>query len=120
MMVTIAPINENNPLLVNSIKHLLIGSIFAGFIISNNIPPTTIPLITIPLHLKLTALIVTARVLIFPYHHTRPTSPSKPINEPKISNLLPRLNLTRNYLTKDYSLHSTKILHTNLKPKRPY
>eukprot|EP00069_Balaena_mysticetus_P005269 bmy_17791T0 len=54
-----APISENNPLLISSIKRLLIGSIFAGFIISNSILPTTIPLITIPLHLKLTALIVT-------------------------------------------------------------
>nr|YP_009424382.1 NADH dehydrogenase subunit 5 [Tragulus napu]ARM56480.1 NADH dehydrogenase subunit 5 [Tragulus napu] len=52
-------INENNPLLVNSIKRLLIGSIFAGFILSNNIPPTTIPQMTMPPYLKLTALIVT-------------------------------------------------------------
>src|SRR3712207_8427978 len=36
-------INENNPFLINSIKRLLIGSIFAGFFISNNIYPTTIP-----------------------------------------------------------------------------
>src|SRR3712207_7912271 len=34
-------INENNPFLINSIKRLLIGSIFAGFFISNNIYPTT-------------------------------------------------------------------------------
>nr|BBE28379.1 NADH dehydrogenase subunit 5 [Tragulus javanicus] len=52
-------INENNPLLINSIKRLLIGSIFAGFLLSNNIPPTTIPQMTMPLYLKLTALIVT-------------------------------------------------------------
>ncbi|TKC46933.1 hypothetical protein EI555_012012 [Monodon monoceros] len=54
-----APISENNPLLISCIKRLLIGSIFAGFVISNSILPTTIPLITIPLHFKLTALIVT-------------------------------------------------------------
>ncbi|TKC35800.1 hypothetical protein EI555_001319, partial [Monodon monoceros] len=110
-----APINENNPLLVNSIKRLLIGSIFAGFLISNGIPPTTIPLITIPLYLKLAALAVTALgfvLAIFPHHHIPLISPSKPINKPKISNLLTRLNLTRKYPTKDYSLHSTKILHT--------
>ena len=51
-------INENNPLLINPITRLLIGSIFAGFIISNNIPPLTVPQITIPLYLKTTALIV--------------------------------------------------------------
>nr|ANN13156.1 NADH dehydrogenase subunit 5 [Camelus dromedarius] len=52
-------INENNPLLINSIKRLLVGSIFAGFFISYNIPPMTLPQMTMPLHLKLTALTVT-------------------------------------------------------------
>nr|UQT68079.1 NADH dehydrogenase subunit 5 [Mesoplodon grayi] len=52
-------INENNPLLINPIKRLLIGSIFAGFILINNIPPMTTPLMTMPLHLKLTALMMT-------------------------------------------------------------
>nr|YP_009048741.1 NADH dehydrogenase subunit 5 [Genetta servalina]AIC37001.1 NADH dehydrogenase subunit 5 [Genetta servalina] len=52
-------INENNPLLINSIKRLLIGSIFAGYLISYNIPPTMIPQMTMPHYLKLTALAVT-------------------------------------------------------------
>nr|UFJ44037.1 NADH dehydrogenase subunit 5 [Urva auropunctata] len=52
-------INENNPLLVNSIKRLLIGSIFAGYLISYNIPPTNIPQMTMPNYLKLMALTVT-------------------------------------------------------------
>nr|YP_009495697.1 NADH dehydrogenase subunit 5 [Moschiola indica]ASH94741.1 NADH dehydrogenase subunit 5 [Moschiola indica] len=52
-------INENNPLLINSIKRLLMGSIFAGFLISNNIPPMTIPQMTMPPYLKMTALLVT-------------------------------------------------------------
>nr|QJH88580.1 NADH dehydrogenase subunit 5 [Monodon monoceros]QJH88593.1 NADH dehydrogenase subunit 5 [Monodon monoceros]QJH88619.1 NADH dehydrogenase subunit 5 [Monodon monoceros]QJH88801.1 NADH dehydrogenase subunit 5 [Monodon monoceros]QJH88957.1 NADH dehydrogenase subunit 5 [Monodon monoceros] len=52
-------INETNPLLINPIKRLLIGSIFAGFILSNNMPPMTTPLMTMPLHLKLTALMMT-------------------------------------------------------------
>nr|YP_007627287.1 NADH dehydrogenase subunit 5 [Redunca arundinum]AEP22102.1 NADH dehydrogenase subunit 5 [Redunca arundinum] len=52
-------INENNPLLINSIKRLLIGSLFAGFVISNNIPPTTIPQMTMPYYLKMMALLVT-------------------------------------------------------------
>nr|UFX54061.1 NADH dehydrogenase subunit 5 [Cryptotis mayensis] len=56
---TLILINENNPLLINSIKRLLIGSIFAGFIISYNITPMTIPQMTMPPYLKLTALIVT-------------------------------------------------------------
>nr|UUA63249.1 NADH dehydrogenase subunit 5 [Artibeus jamaicensis] len=52
-------INENNPLLLNAIKRLLIGSIFAGFLISKNIPPMTILPMTMPSYLKLTALFVT-------------------------------------------------------------
>nr|YP_010172286.1 NADH dehydrogenase subunit 5 [Macroderma gigas]QSH39852.1 NADH dehydrogenase subunit 5 [Macroderma gigas] len=52
-------INENNPLLINPIKRLLIGSIFAGFLISHSIPPATVQPMTMPLHLKLTALIIT-------------------------------------------------------------
>nr|AKH61384.1 NADH dehydrogenase subunit 5 [Neophocaena asiaeorientalis sunameri] len=52
-------INETNPALINPIKRLLVGSIFAGFILSNNMPPMTTPLMTMPLHLKLTALMVT-------------------------------------------------------------
>nr|YP_009368124.1 NADH dehydrogenase subunit 5 [Lepilemur otto]ADP68177.1 NADH dehydrogenase subunit 5 [Lepilemur otto] len=52
-------INENNPLLINSIKRLAIGSIFAGFLLSNNVLPLTIPQLTMPTHLKMMALIVT-------------------------------------------------------------
>nr|YP_002456356.1 NADH dehydrogenase subunit 5 [Hydropotes inermis]ABX79764.1 NADH dehydrogenase subunit 5 [Hydropotes inermis] len=56
---TLVIINENNPFLMNSIKRLMIGSLFAGFIISNSIPPTTIPQMTMPYHLKMMALMVT-------------------------------------------------------------
>nr|YP_009048538.1 NADH dehydrogenase subunit 5 [Vespertilio sinensis]AHL43874.1 NADH dehydrogenase subunit 5 [Vespertilio sinensis] len=52
-------ISENNPLLINPITRLLIGSIFAGFIISNNILPSTVPQMTMPMYLKITALLVT-------------------------------------------------------------
>nr|YP_010130032.1 NADH dehydrogenase subunit 5 [Parascaptor leucura]QPZ50505.1 NADH dehydrogenase subunit 5 [Parascaptor leucura] len=56
---TMIPINENNPLLMNPIKRLLMGSIFAGFLISSNLTPMTIPQMTMPPYLKLTALVVT-------------------------------------------------------------
>nr|QQW47631.1 NADH dehydrogenase subunit 5 [Leopardus pardalis] len=56
---TLNLINENNTHLINSIKRLLIGSIFAGYLISYNIPPMTIPQMTMPHYLKLTALAVT-------------------------------------------------------------
>nr|QLD21888.1 NADH dehydrogenase subunit 5 [Syntheosciurus granatensis] len=56
---TLITINENNPQLMNSIKRLLIGSIFAGFLLSYNIPPMNTPLLTMPFYLKTTALFVT-------------------------------------------------------------
>nr|YP_009353905.1 NADH dehydrogenase subunit 5 [Rhinolophus thomasi]AQZ26206.1 NADH dehydrogenase subunit 5 [Rhinolophus thomasi] len=56
---TLILINENNPYLMNSIKRLLVGSIFAGFFITNTIPPMTVPQMTMPWYLKMTALAVT-------------------------------------------------------------
>nr|YP_009368241.1 NADH dehydrogenase subunit 5 [Lepilemur ahmansonorum]ADP68333.1 NADH dehydrogenase subunit 5 [Lepilemur ahmansonorum] len=55
----LSAINENNPSLINSIKRLAIGSIFAGFILSNNILPMTTPQSTMPAYLKTMALIMT-------------------------------------------------------------
>ncbi|YP_009059659.1 NADH dehydrogenase subunit 5 (mitochondrion) [Mustela nigripes] len=55
----IITINENNPLLINSIKRLLFGSIFAGFLISHNLTPTTTPQMTMPHYLKMMAIAVT-------------------------------------------------------------
>nr|YP_008578502.1 NADH dehydrogenase subunit 5 [Vampyrum spectrum]CDF66118.1 ND5 [Vampyrum spectrum] len=84
-------INENNPLLLNAIKRLLIGSIFAGFLISKNIPPMTIPPMTMPPYLKLTALTVTLMGFILALElnlmalNLKPKTPSYPL---KFSTLL--------------------------------
>nr|YP_009109531.1 NADH dehydrogenase subunit 5 [Leopoldamys edwardsi]AIW52235.1 NADH dehydrogenase subunit 5 [Leopoldamys edwardsi] len=51
--------NENIPDLINPIKRLALGSIFAGFLISLNIPPTNIPVLTMPWYIKTTALFIT-------------------------------------------------------------
>nr|UUC05264.1 NADH dehydrogenase subunit 5 [Rupicapra pyrenaica parva] len=88
---TLITINENNPLLINSIKRLLIGSLFAGFIISNSIPPTTIPQMTMPTYLKLTALAVTILGFILALETNNMTHYLKfnyPSNMFKFSNLL--------------------------------
>nr|YP_009477589.1 NADH dehydrogenase subunit 5 [Macaca mulatta vestita]ARX64002.1 NADH dehydrogenase subunit 5 [Macaca mulatta vestita] len=53
-------INENNPTLLNPIKRLTMGSMITGFLITNNIPPTSLPQPTMPLYLKLSALCATA------------------------------------------------------------
>nr|YP_002600800.1 NADH dehydrogenase subunit 5 [Capricornis crispus]BAH23416.1 NADH dehydrogenase subunit 5 [Capricornis crispus] len=88
---TLITINENNPLLINSIKRLLIGSLFAGFIISNNIPPTTVPQMTMPYYLKMTALVITALGFILALEISNMTYTLKfnyPSNTFKFSNLL--------------------------------
>nr|AHN95611.1 NADH dehydrogenase subunit 5 [Rupicapra pyrenaica pyrenaica] len=88
---TLITINEDNPLLINSIKRLLIGSLFAGFIISNSIPPTTIPQMTMPTYLKLTALAVTILGFILALEMNNMTHYLKfnyPSNMFKFSNLL--------------------------------
>nr|YP_007625741.1 NADH dehydrogenase subunit 5 [Aepyceros melampus]AEP20776.1 NADH dehydrogenase subunit 5 [Aepyceros melampus] len=88
---TLITINENNPLLINSIKRLLIGSLFAGFFISNNIPPTTIPQMTMPQYLKLSALAVTIMGFILALEVSNMTYNLKfkyPSNFFKFSNLL--------------------------------
>nr|QQW47826.1 NADH dehydrogenase subunit 5 [Otocyon megalotis] len=86
-----APINENNPLLINSIKRLLLGSVFAGYIISHSITPTTIPQMTMPHYLKMTALAVTILGFILALELNLTTQGLKfnyPSNYFKFSNLL--------------------------------
>nr|ANH55485.1 NADH dehydrogenase subunit 5 [Euphractus sexcinctus flavimanus] len=56
---TLILINENDPTLLNPIKRLALGSVFAGFLISNSIPPLVTPQMTMPIYLKLMALTVT-------------------------------------------------------------
>nr|ALO63982.1 NADH dehydrogenase subunit 5 [Mesechinus hughi miodon] len=51
--------NENNINLNNSIKRLMIGSIFAGFMLTHYITPMYIPPMTMPLSMKIMALIIT-------------------------------------------------------------
>nr|YP_010926060.1 NADH dehydrogenase subunit 5 [Rhinolophus francisi]WKF19560.1 NADH dehydrogenase subunit 5 [Rhinolophus francisi] len=88
---TLILINENNPYLMNSIKRLLIGSIFAGFLITNTIPTMTVPQMTMPWYLKITALLVTITGFTIALDLTSATQNFK-LNHPstpfKFSNLL--------------------------------
>ena len=131
---------------MNSIKRLIIGSLFAGFIISNNIPPT-IPQITIPYYLKMIALEVTILGFILALEISNIIQNLKfnyPSNAFKFSNILgyfptiihrltpyinltisqkisilsPRLDLTRKYFTKNNLTYPNKNVDHNHKPKK--
>nr|YP_009414963.1 NADH dehydrogenase subunit 5 [Allocebus trichotus]AIW64360.1 NADH dehydrogenase subunit 5 [Allocebus trichotus]AIW64373.1 NADH dehydrogenase subunit 5 [Allocebus trichotus] len=89
--VPTSTINENNPLLTNSIKRLAIGSIFAGFFLSYNIPPMNIPQMTMPVYLKMMALMVTILGFTLAMELNIMTNNFKlksPLNLFKFSNLL--------------------------------
>nr|QYK91820.1 NADH dehydrogenase subunit 5 [Neodon sikimensis]QYK92223.1 NADH dehydrogenase subunit 5 [Neodon sikimensis] len=75
-------INENNPLMINPIKRLALGSILAGFFISYNIPPTTVQVMTMPLYMKTAALMITITGFVISLdlnNSTNNLKPTKPL-----------------------------------------
>nr|AIG23003.1 NADH dehydrogenase subunit 5 [Dactylopsila palpator] len=74
---TLTPINENNPHLINPITRLAMGSIFAGFILTMNIPPTSMITMTMPTMTKMSALIITASGIIMATELNTLTNKSK-------------------------------------------
>nr|AII98632.1 NADH dehydrogenase subunit 5 [Avahi laniger] len=123
---TTASINENNPLLINSIKRLAFGSIFAGFLLSNNIVPMNTLQTTMPTYLKMTTLMVTITGFALAVElnlMTKNLKLNSPSNTLKFSGLLgffpttmhrlmPSLNLTMSQKAASVLLDSTWLEKT--------
>nr|YP_009093701.1 NADH dehydrogenase subunit 5 [Rhodeus sericeus]AIS38161.1 NADH dehydrogenase subunit 5 [Rhodeus sericeus] len=105
----LSPINENNPLVINPIKRLAWGSIFAGLVLTSNLLPLKTPVMTMPTTMKMAALMVTIIGLLVAMELTAFTNkqikitPTMPLH--RFSNMLgyfptiihrlpPKLNLT--------------------------
>nr|YP_010947199.1 NADH dehydrogenase subunit 5 [Elephantulus brachyrhynchus]WGO62139.1 NADH dehydrogenase subunit 5 [Elephantulus brachyrhynchus] len=109
--------NENNPKLINPIKRLALGSIAAGFLMSNLIPSTSIPDLTMPMHLKMAAITVTILGFILALELSSFTTNLK-LNPPtatyKFSNLLGFFPTTTHraptHLTLNTSLNLSSII----------
>nr|YP_009184514.1 NADH dehydrogenase subunit 5 [Tolypeutes tricinctus]ALO62588.1 NADH dehydrogenase subunit 5 [Tolypeutes tricinctus] len=104
---TLILINENNPALLNPIKRLALGSIFAGFMISNLIPPLVMPQTTMPSYLKLTALGVTITGLVLATELNQTSlnlQPNRPTHTHSFSSLLGFYTNTMHRLAPYYSL----------------
>nr|ACB73018.1 NADH dehydrogenase subunit 5 [Colobus angolensis] len=84
-------INENSLTLLNPLKRLTMGSMLAGFLITNNISPTMLPQLTMPHHLKYLALCGTALGFLMALDLTLMTNKLKmnmPSHTFKFSNML--------------------------------
>nr|YP_009489722.1 NADH dehydrogenase subunit 5 [Leontopithecus chrysopygus]AWH02154.1 NADH dehydrogenase subunit 5 [Leontopithecus chrysopygus]QXN53107.1 NADH dehydrogenase subunit 5 [Leontopithecus rosalia] len=115
--MTLTPINENNPMLMNPINRLAIGSIFAGFLISNCVAITSHPQVTMPYYLKLTALSVTVLGLMMATELSLMTNNMKlstPLKTFYFSNMLGFYTITTHRLNPHSSLNMSQNITSTL------
>nr|YP_010388712.1 NADH dehydrogenase subunit 5 [Cepola schlegelii]UPQ43879.1 NADH dehydrogenase subunit 5 [Cepola schlegelii] len=90
--IPLAPINENAPSVIASIKRLGWGSILAGLLLTSNLLPMKNPVLTMPPLLKLAALAVTLLGVLLAMELTSLTNkqfkPSPQLTPHHFSNLL--------------------------------
>nr|WNH24171.1 NADH dehydrogenase subunit 5 [Diogenichthys laternatus] len=77
---SLSPINENDPAVINPLKRLAWGSIFAGLIITSNLIPVNTPVMTMHPLLKLSALLVTTLALLTALELSSLTSKQAKVN----------------------------------------
>nr|YP_010886833.1 NADH dehydrogenase subunit 5 [Hyphessobrycon heterorhabdus]WJH17950.1 NADH dehydrogenase subunit 5 [Hyphessobrycon heterorhabdus] len=128
--LTLSPINENNPAVINPIKRLAWGSIIAGLLLTSNFLPFKTPTMTMPLILKLAALLVTILGLLIAMELAMMTSkqfktaPNLPLHNfsnmlgfypSTIHRLMPKFNLTLGQLIATQLLDQTWLENTGPK-----
>nr|YP_161257.1 NADH dehydrogenase subunit 5 [Notoryctes typhlops]CAG26456.1 NADH dehydrogenase subunit 5 [Notoryctes typhlops] len=113
----LSPLNENNPHLINSITRLALGSIFAGFILTMNISPSSMVPLTMPAIAKFSALLVSLLGLLMAMELNYMTT-SLPVlstmNLHNFSNMLGHFTLIFHRLNPLASLHAGRQTATML------
>nr|AVP25657.1 NADH dehydrogenase subunit 5 [Elachistocleis ovalis] len=87
-MSPVVIINENNPLIINPLKRLAIGSIIAGLLIFQLIMPNNPMTHTMPTFMKLTALLITILAFLIAIDLAKLAWSSSPANTHSTSKLL--------------------------------
>nr|USH57940.1 NADH dehydrogenase subunit 5 [Strigops habroptila]USH57979.1 NADH dehydrogenase subunit 5 [Strigops habroptila]USH57992.1 NADH dehydrogenase subunit 5 [Strigops habroptila]USH58005.1 NADH dehydrogenase subunit 5 [Strigops habroptila]USH58018.1 NADH dehydrogenase subunit 5 [Strigops habroptila] len=111
-MPTMTPMNENNPLTLNPITRLALGSIMAGLLITSYVTPMQTPPMTMPQLTKTAAIVVTILGAIIALELVTMTHT---MTKPKQNNYL-NFSSTLGYFNPlTHRLSSTNLLNTGQK-----
>nr|AGN71189.1 NADH dehydrogenase subunit 5 [Gastrophryne olivacea] len=104
-------INENDPLIINPLKRLAVGSVIAGLLIFQLIMPNNPVTHTMPLFIKLTALLITIMAFIVAIDLAKLTWSSHPTASHAASKLLD----TSFFMTTTHRILPSSSLNTGLR-----